>query len=215
MTRGRAMDSPQRAQTVREAIGVVHDPEAFLTAVDELLSAGFDRADLNLLAGERAIQQKLGHAYQQVQELEDDATVPRVAFVGPRSLALGRIGITAGLAYIGAVAAAGAVVASGGTLAATIAAAAIAGGSGGLLGSVGARLLGRERAEAVTEQLDRGGLLLWVHCRDGAHEQRAIEILTRHGADDVHVHDLPAVEEAEANPLADLELDPFLPGARL
>ncbi len=176
------MDSPQRAaRTVHEAVGVFHDRDAFLDAVDELMSAGFDRAELNLLAGERAVQQKLGHAYQKVQDLEDDATVPRVAFVGPHSLAEGRTAIIGGLAYLGA---------------------------------VGARLLGRDRAEALKDQLDRGGLLLWVHCRDGEHERRAVEILTRHGAEDVHVHDLPVPEEAEANPLAGLELDPFLPDAR-
>jgi hypothetical protein len=54
-----------------------------------------------------------------------------------------------------------------------------------------------------------------VHLRDAAHEQRAIDILTRSGAEDVHVHDLPAAEVPADNPLAGIELDPFLPGARL
>ena len=44
----------------------------------------------------------------------------------------------------------------------------------------------------LQEQLDRGGLLLWVHTRDAAHEERATEILRRHSGRDVHVHDLPA-----------------------
>jgi hypothetical protein len=53
-----------------------------------------------------------------------------------------------------------------------------------------------------------------VHCRDAAHEQRATEILTRNGAEDVHVHDLPASEDPDANPLSGWEIDPFLPGSR-
>jgi hypothetical protein len=200
---------------VREAVGVFHDRDAFLDAVDDLLSAGFDRAELSLLAGEKAVEDKLGHAYDKVQELEDDAAVPRVAFVGDHSLAEGRTGIIGGLAYVGAVAAAGAVVASGGALAATVIAAVLAGGGGGVLGALAARWLGRDRAQALQRQLDKGGLLLWVRARDEAHEQRAVEILTRSGAEDVHVHALPGSRDPAQNPLAGLEIDPFLPGARL
>lgn len=201
-------------RTVREAVGVFHDRDAFLNAVDDLMSAGFDRAELSLLAGEEAVEQKLGHAYEKVKDLEDDPSVPRAAYVGDHSLAEARTGIIGGLAYIGAVAAAGAVVASGGALAATIAAAAIAGGGGGLLGAYGARVLGRDRARALKHQLDRGGLLLWVHARDAAHEQRAADVLIRNGAEDVHVHDLPASKDPADNPLHGLQLDPFLPNAR-
>ncbi|MCC2663290.1 MAG: hypothetical protein K0S35_1212, partial [Geminicoccaceae bacterium] len=67
---------------VREAVGVFHDRDSLEDAVEDLLSAGFDRSELSLLAGEQAVEQKLGHAYQKVQELEDDAAVPRAAFVG-------------------------------------------------------------------------------------------------------------------------------------
>lgn len=209
------METRSQERTIREAVGVFHDRESFLNAVDGLLSGGFDRADLSLLAGEGAVEGKLGHAYDKVQDLEDDADVPRVAFVGDHSLAEGRTGIIGGLAYIGAVAAAGAVVASGGALAATVAAAAVAGGSGGLLGAVAARMLGRERARELKHQLDRGGLLLWVRVRNEACEQRASEILARNGAEDVHVHDLPGSEGSADNPLKGLELDPFLPDARI
>jgi hypothetical protein len=212
---GPDMATTDEASTIREAVGVFHDRESFLRAVDELLSDGFDRADLSLLACERTVEGKLGHAYKKVQDLEDDAAVPRVAFVDDHSLKIGRTGIIGGLAYVGAVAAAGAVVASGGALAATVAAAAVAGGGGGLLGAVGASMLGRDHAQALKEQLDRGGLLLWVNLRDEAARQRASDILTRNGAEDVHVHDLPASEIPADNPLKNLEFDPFLPGARI
>jgi hypothetical protein len=208
------MDTAQKEHTVREAVGVFHDRDALLSAVDELTSSGFDRAELNLLAADRAIEEKLGQNYQKVQELEDDATVPRAAFVGTHSVAEGKTAMVGGLAYVGAVAAAGAVVASGGTLAGAIAAAAVAGGGAGLLGGVGARMLGRDRAQSLKHQLDRGGLLLWVHCRDAAHEARAIEILTQNGGEDVHVHDLPASKDPDDNPLSGWEIDPFLPGSR-
>jgi outer membrane lipoprotein SlyB len=209
------MDTAKAGHLVREAVAVFHDRDSFLSAVDDLMSAGFDRAELSLVASERAVEEKLGHAYEKVQELEDDPNVPRIAYVGDHSLAEGKTGIIGGLAYIGAMAAAGAVVASGGSLAAVIAATAVAGGGGGLLGSWAARFLGRERATELQHQLDHGGLLLWVRARDEAHEKRAVEILTRNSGDDVHVHELPGSRDPAANPLTGVEFDPFLPGARV
>lgn len=202
-------------ETIREAVGVFHDRDSFQNAVDDLMSAGFDRSELSLLAGERAIEEKLGHAYSRVQELEDDPTVPRGAYVENPSLAEGKTGVIGGLAYIGAMVGAGATVASGGTLAAAVAAAAIAGGGGGLVGGWLARFLGRDHAKALQDQLDRGGLLLWVHAGDQAHERRAIDILTKNGAEDVHVHELPGSRNPADNPLSGVELDPFLPDARI
>ncbi|MGH6899555.1 MAG: hypothetical protein ACREJ5_23885 [Geminicoccaceae bacterium] len=202
-------------QTIREAVGVFHDRASFQSAVEDLMSAGFDRAELSLLAGARAIEEKLGHAYQKIQDLADDPTVPRAAYVGNHSLAEGRTGVIGGLAYVGAVVGAGAVVASGGTLAAAIAAAAIAGGGGGLIGGWAAQFLGRDRGKALQHQLEHGGLLLWVHVRDEAGEKRAVDILTSNGAEDVHVHDLPGSRDPANNPLTGIELDPFLPDARI
>ncbi len=200
---------------VREAVGVFHDRNGLQNAVEDLLNAGFDRSELSLLAGAQAIEQKLGHAYQKVQELADDASVPRAAFVGNHSLSIGRIGIIGGLAYVGATVAAGAVVASGGALAATIVAAICAGGGGGLVGAWTARLLGRDQAKRLRDQLDHGGLLLWVALRDDDHERRALAILSQSGADDVHAHELPGSEVPADNPLSGVKLDPFLPGSRI
>lgn len=203
------------ASTTREAVGVFQDWKSLQAAVDELMNSGFDRSELSLLAAKKVVEEKLGHVYDKVAELEDDPKVPRTAFIGRDSLTEGRAGIIGGLAYVGAVAAIGAVVASGGTLAAAIGAAAVAGGSGGLIGTLGARWLGRDRAKAVQEQIDKGGLLLWVRLRDPAHEDRAVAVLNRHAANDVHVHELARSSDPEADPLSGLEPDPFLPRARV
>lgn len=209
------MDPAKFTQTVREVVGVFHEQGSLQGAIDDLLGSGFDRAEVSLLASDEAIERKLGHAYARVQELEDDSEVPRVAFIGDDALAEARTGVIGGLAYIGAVAAAGAVVASGGALAGAIAAAAIAGGGGGLLGSWVTRHLGEARARDLQRQLDHGGLLLWVHIRDPAHEARAVQILRENGAEDVHAHDLPATSDPSESPFAGIEIDPFLPGARI
>jgi|APTNR8051073442_1049403.scaffolds.fasta_scaffold00409_21 outer membrane lipoprotein SlyB len=199
----------------REAVGVFHDWPSLQACVDDLLSSGFDRSELSLLAGQKAVEEKLGHVYEKVAELEDDPEVPRTAFVGRDSAVEARTGVIGALAYIGAAAAIGAVVASGGTLAAAIAAAAVAGGSGGLIGTLATRWVGRDRAKEIQSQIDKGGLLLWVRARDRAHEERAVAVLNRHSAGDVHVHDLPHRDEPENDPLSGFEPDPFLPRARV
>jgi hypothetical protein len=162
-------------------------------AVDELGSNGFDRMDISLLASEHAVTDKLGHAYVSARELEDDPSVPTTAFVSRASLGAAEGAVVGTLIYIPALIGAAAVVASGGAVAAAIAAAAVAGGIGGGIGTLLARLIDRAHANRIEEQLEHGGLLLFVRTRDAAHEARAREILAKHSGRDVHVHTVPAL----------------------
>lgn len=186
------MASDQNIGTNREAVGVFDDLRSIEAAIDALLSNGFDRAEISLLAGQRAVEEKLGHRYRRVDDLEDDPVAPRAAYVSRESVGDAEGALVGGLFYVGAAAAAGAVFASGGTLAAAIAASALAGGAGGVIGSVLASIVGKHHADYLQTQLDRGGLLLWIRTWDVEHEKRATRILSRHSAHDVHVHDLPA-----------------------
>jgi len=182
-------------KTIREAVGVFRDAETLEAAVAELESSGFDRADISLLAGEDTVREKLGHRYKAVSELENDGKVPRAAFVETYSVMGAEGSVIGALTFIGAVAAVGAVVASGGTLAAAITAAALSGGTGGLIGSSLAKFIGDHHAEHLQKQINHGGLLLWVRTWTPEQEKRATEILSRHSAFDVHLHDLPSYEE--------------------
>ncbi len=179
---------PKPQTEVREAVGVFQSAEALQDAYDELLSSGFHRSEVSLMAGEQTVEGKLGHKYQRVAELEDDPNVPRAVYVPPESLGDAQGALIGGLLYIGAAGAAGLVLASGGALAAAVAAGAAAGGASGLLGAALARLIGDHHANYLQEQIDHGGILLWVRTRDEAHEQRAVEILKKHSGVDVHVH---------------------------
>jgi hypothetical protein len=178
----------------REAVGVFHDEQSLQAVVDELLVAGFDRSAFSLVAGQHAIERKLGHYFERVSDVEDDPEIPRQAYVGIDSRTEAKGLVVGGLFYVGATAAAGAIVASGGTLAAALAGAALAGGAGGAVGAWLARLIGRHHAHHLQTQLDHGGILLWVRVHDEAEERRAIEILRKGGAEDVHVHSLPPQE---------------------
>jgi hypothetical protein len=178
----------------REAVGLFHDEKALQDAADELLINGFNHADLSLLAGHRAVESRLGGMFERVADLEDKQGVAFQAFVDSDSRTEGQGVLVGGLFYVGAIAAAGMVVASGGAVAALIIGAAAGGGAGGLVGVLLARFLQKHHAHALQEHLDKGGLLLWVHTPDEAHERKALEILRRCGAEDAHVHSLPKPE---------------------
>jgi hypothetical protein len=177
--------------TVREAVGVFHDEASLQTAADELLIAGFDRSHLSLLAGDKTVERELGHKYEKVAEIEDDPAVPYLAYIGSDSRTEAKGAVIGGLAYVGAIGAVGLIVASGGTVAAALIGAAVAGGAGGLIGARLSGVIESHHAHYLQDQLDRGGLLLWVRTVDAEHEKRAVEVLERNSAEDVHVHDLP------------------------
>lgn len=181
----------QEDRSIREAVGVFDRLEHLQDAIDDLMSSGFDRAELSLVATEKAVEEKLGHKYEKIAEIEDDPTVPRCCYVSRESIGDAQGGLVGGLMYVGATAAAGAVVATGGTLALVIAVAAVAGGVGGLLGTILAKWIGDQHAQHIQEHLDHGGLILWVRTWDADREKRAVEILSKHSGRDVHVHSLP------------------------
>ncbi len=56
---------------LREAVGVFAEERNYQEAIDELLSSGFDHADLSMLAAETVVQQKLKNTYMQTTDLVD------------------------------------------------------------------------------------------------------------------------------------------------
>lgn len=188
---------PQAATAVREAVGIFTDEQSYQKAIDDLLSSGFDHGDISMLAAEKTVQEKLKHTYTQTTDLADsnETEVGRRHYVATESVGNAKGVMIGGLVYVGALVAAGPVILSGGTLAAGIAAAAVAGGAGGFLGSVLSKWLGDSEGKHIETQLENGGLLLWVHTRDAEHERRALEIMQRHAGQDVHLHTLPIQQE--------------------
>jgi hypothetical protein len=176
---------------LREAVGVFHRVEDLQAAIDELLSSGFDRAELSLLASEHAVEAKLGGISFRNPDFEDDASVPRGVYVSPEAISAAEGGLVGGLAYVGSVATAGIVALAGGPLTAIVLGAVLVGAAGGLLGTGLAEVVGHRRAAYFQEQLDRGGLLLWVRTWNKAREKHAVEILTHHAGGDVHIHSVP------------------------
>lgn len=113
------VDIPVR--TVREAVGVFHTEETLQAAVDDLLTHGFDRADLSLLASNKVIRENFGHTFTPVTVLEDSTAVPTTAYISTESMGDAEGGVIGGLLYVGALATFIPILASGGAISAATA----------------------------------------------------------------------------------------------
>jgi hypothetical protein len=53
----------ERLEGLREAVGIFSNEDDLQAAIDELLSSGFHRAELSLLAGQDVVNEKLRGRY--------------------------------------------------------------------------------------------------------------------------------------------------------
>ena len=176
------------AERVREVVAVMEDVPALEMAVEELRTAGFESEAISLLASGSAVEAKLGHRYERVEEMADDPDAPRATFVSTKTVNQREDWVLGSLTTLPALLAAGTVVASTGAVAAAIAGSAAVGAA---IATVFTRWMDKGHADRLQEQLDRGGILLWVRTPDPEREAAAIAILRRYASHDVHAHDVP------------------------
>ena len=150
----------------REIVGLFTERDSFDRAVAALLSSGFERADLSVLASHESLEAagRPGKSWREAM----------LALVGE-------------LKYEGPLVASGAIFLAGGPVAATI-----AGVIGAAVGGAAAvDLLGEVTAQPHTEDFARslaaGSVILWVRAPDEARQAKARDILTACGADNVHI----------------------------
>jgi len=194
----------------REAVGLFASADALDAAVDALETAGFDRASISVLASDAKIKDSIGHLYSKASEAEDDPKAPHADYVSPteqHEAQAAAIGIPV---YIGGAAGAFAMVASGGILAGAIAAALAGSALGAGIGALLARAIGHGFNDRTAAQLAQGGIVLWVGLRDAAAEKTALDILSKSGAKDVHVHAIQREWTLKDIPLATAQPDPLL-----
>ncbi len=187
---GNVTDTMQKGALQREAVAVLDDVASLESTVDDLKAAGFAEDDISLLAADETVERKLGHLYRRVEELEDDPAAPRTAFVSSKDFSRRERVVMATLTYVPTLIAAGTVVASAGAVAAALAGVAVGGAS---LATLLTHWMDTRHANWLQDQIDRGGILLWVRTPDTAAERRALEILGRYSAHDIHIHGVPAV----------------------
>lgn len=194
---------------VREAVGVFRTRSALEQAFRELLTAGFDRSDIDVLGDIDAVHRRLG-APVPAEELADIPDAPRHSLVTREDQRLTTIAVFQSLFVVGALAGGAAVVASGGGVPPALIVAAIAGIAAGLIGFGLARRLLRTFEDGIEDNLAAGGVVVWVRVHDPEHEWRAFEILQSSGADAVRIHEIEIGKRISDLPLGNIQPDPLL-----
>jgi len=189
-----AVDTEPR--TIREAVGIFVDAETLQRAIGELQDAGFESAELGLVAGDFSVRHKLRQLFSEINKHADDPHAPRTAFVARESVGDTPRALLGGALAVSAVVAGGAVVASAGVLGGAIALAAAGGVAVGGMGAILAGLIGQSDAEFLEEQVGEGHLLLFVRTRDADRERRAKAILDKHAAHDARIYSVPDTDPA-------------------
>jgi hypothetical protein len=92
---------PEHYIDVPEAVGVFDTWAALQGAMYDLLISGFSRFDISMLANEDAVREKLGDKFRTAKNLEDNADVPRAAFVSEEAIGELEGGITGGFLLLG------------------------------------------------------------------------------------------------------------------
>ncbi len=181
--------------TIREIVGVFREAGALRKAADELMITGFDRSELSMLGSHKSIEEKLGDATQNSAALEDNPRVPMQAYFGPDSLTEAKAAIVGVPAFVGACAAAAPAIAHHASLTEIAIWTAIGLVAGLILGAISMKRISAKTSGYLREQVEHGGILLWVRAVTPEKEAKALAIMKRCGAKDVHVHNRPVIKE--------------------
>ena len=201
---------------VREVAAIFHSPEAVETAAEDLLLAGFDRADIDRLADIEEVRKRLGPVYIAHEELADVPQAPRRPIVMREDITTTFMVVVSVVASAAAIAAAFAVVASrGGTAVAAVAAVLAALLAGSLAAIFTARVLRPAQSKALEPLTAAHGIVLWVRTRSPDREDKARQILQRHGGQAIRVHEIDVEKRTEDIPLSSVRPDPWLGDERL
>ena len=146
-------------------------------AVDDLVRAGFPSADISVLLPESLGTKDLG--------TEKATKAPEGAAAGAGSGAVlgGTLGLLAGIGAL-AIPGVGPLIAAGPIMAA-LAGMGVGGAVGGLTGALIGAGIPEYEAKRYEGRLQKGGILLSVHCDTSDEIHRAKEILERTGGEDI------------------------------
>jgi hypothetical protein len=201
---------------IREVAAIFHSYKAIEAAVEDLLLAGFDRADMDRLADLDEVYRRLGPVSIAHEELADVAQAPRRPVILHEDIWSTAALVVGVLASVSAVIATLVVVASGGRTVAAVTAAVLAALAAGSIGAlVMVRILRPPRSRALEPHMTARGVVLWVRVISPYREDKARQILRQHGGEAIRVHEIEVEKHLEEIPLSSLRPDPWLGDERL
>lgn len=200
----------------REVTGVFHSKKALELAAQDLLIAGVDRADIDVSASSDELGRRLNYQAVPPADLADLPSAPRQPFTGRDDLVTAEAvaGSVAGCAVAVIVAAMLVAWDLSPLLIGIVAVLCGLATAGVAVFRVRRRLL-RERYLGLENIAEWNGLVMWVRVRSPEMEAAAQELLVRHGAAAVHIHEIDLAKTPEDLPLHALRPDPWLGNERL
>jgi hypothetical protein len=201
---------------VREVAGIFHSRPALDAAVDSLLLAGFDRADIDVIADPVKMRARLGGVEPPAEELADIPQVPREPIIRRDDVGNTKVLAVSTVAACAAMIAAFVVLYTGGSVVRVFLAAAVtAGAAGGVSALVITHFFEGDQVKALEPLAEAHGLILWVRVHSPEQEDKAQEILLSHSAKAVRVHEIVRDKRPDDLPLSSLRPDPWLGDERL
>jgi hypothetical protein len=191
--------------------GVFYSRKALIDAADDLLVAGFDRADIDVSAPFDELQRRLNYQSIPPADLADIPTAARQPLIDEGDVLTTDAVVGSLAGCIGAVAMAYFLIIRGmAPLSVGIVSVLTGLVVGGVAVLVVRRQLHRERVRGLEKLAEAHGLLIWVRVQSPEKEAEAQEILARYGAGAVHVHEIELAKTPEDLPLHSLRVDPWL-----
>ena len=146
----------EQSREFTEVVGLFDSLDKLQSAIDNLMTHGFDRSEISLLTEDAKTREKIGS--KRSVEIEDSDEAPRISYIEAESLNEGKAALIGLLFYVGAIAGAIAIWTIYGSFAEAIVAGIGAGMAASLVGvGVGAFIRRRQR-NWVQAQLARGWL---------------------------------------------------------
>lgn len=189
----------------REATAVFPDEASLNRAVDALMQAGLTQEDMSVLAhdkhlsGSQSADQLADSDKADITafETQDSRTEGQAAIVGTPALLAG-LGAALAISTVGTALIPAFVVTAGSTIV------------GGGVGAILARVFGRKHADYIQQQIQDGGIVLWVRTEDEAQDNVVLGILKENGGKNAHIHKITREWGASSIPFHDVQPDPFL-----
>ncbi len=135
------------------------------------------------------MKERLGSAFLTAPVLADNPDAPRASFVSEEAIGEFEGAIAGGLFFLGSAIAMTVLLTPASTIGASIAAVAIGGSPGAVIGAILARRVGKHHKDYYENQIRNGGILLWVRVDTPEKEEIATKIMQGHSGRDVHKHD--------------------------
>ncbi|MBU0800416.1 MAG: hypothetical protein KKA05_05365 [Alphaproteobacteria bacterium] len=165
-------------QVIREAVGVFTDKDRLNAAVAELETTAFPRHDISVLSPAEK---------NTARKAEDDPEAQRTILVRPEEQTIAAGVIIGGGTYAGVVTAALAI-GPGATLLAYLGMIFFGAIAGAALGGIVLQFIAMRLRRTWGRALQQGGVVLWVRTPGPNRERIALDIMRKHGGQDVHVH---------------------------